>query len=121
MTLKSFPTSLEEMKREAFNLGLLNPLKEKEAANTPRGKLLTYSYNSYNINRCFNHVTMMLVGYSGVGKSATVNHLLGAGLASKSSSKSETRSTTEYVLTAPDPDLGLSNLSLVILTYNNYV
>ncbi len=67
---------------------------------------------------------MVLLGPSGVGKSATINHLLGlketgggasggGRLAAKTSQRaSETRSTSEYVLKTGDPTMGASDVTL---------
>ena len=44
------------------------------------------------------HTCLLVLGETGVGKSSTINHLFGANVAATSSTKSETRSTTEFVL-----------------------
>jgi GTP-binding protein EngB required for normal cell division len=71
--------------------------------------------NSKEAGRSFNTVTTVLLGQSGHGKSSTVNHLLGVPLATTSSKMSETRATTEFKLVAPEPSLGVSNLSLSLV------
>ncbi len=57
----------------------------------------------------------MLLGDSGVGKSSTVNHLLNRQVADTSDSKSETHSTMEHILVAPDPNLAASDVSLSVV------
>ncbi len=115
------PKTLREMRTEAIGLGLLvqgsiaiAQRKKKKAA--PRAKLLEYAYNSHLAGRSFLDVTMMLLGISGTGKSSTINHLLGVNIAPTSASKSETRNTTEFVLTAEDDTLEVSDLRLVNVT-----
>ncbi len=56
-----------------------------------------------------------MLGNAGVGKSSTVNHVLGIDIARTSSFQSETRSTTEYILETSDPVLGASDLTLSIV------
>ena len=53
-----------------------------------------------------------MLGESGVGKSSTVNHLFGAQVAATSATRSETRSTAEYVLTEDCVEIGVKDLSL---------
>ena len=45
----------------------------------PRAKLLDHINNSRKIGRNVNQASIVLVGQSGVGKSASVNHLFGFG------------------------------------------
>jgi predicted GTPase len=45
-------------------------------------------------------------------QSSTTNHLFGTDVAATSSTKSETRSTTEYVLTEDSLEMGVKDLSL---------
>ncbi len=54
-------------------------------------------------------------GNSGVGKSSLINHLLSVDIADISDEKSETRSTTEFIVKAPVKSLAVSNLSLGII------
>lgn len=111
------PRSLAELRREAVDLGLLfstvQGQQRKPANESPRAKLLQYCYNSYKAHRSFNHVSMMLLGTTGAGKSSTVNHLLGVDVAAVSHTSSQTRSTTEFVVTANDPSIGVNNLTMV--------
>ncbi len=50
-----------------------------------------------------------------MGKSSTANHLFGANVAITSATKSETRSTTEFVLREDDVELGVKDLSLGVI------
>ena len=58
--------------------------------------------------RCSQRTSLLLIGSSGVGKSATINHLLkpsaGEEVAKTGSSEPETRKTLEYVVTVDNPD-----------------
>ncbi len=56
-----------------------------------------------------------LSGNSGVGKSSIINHLLAVDIADISDEKSETRSTTEFIIKAPVEKLAVSDLSLGII------
>ena len=58
------------------------------------------------------HTTIILLGETGVGKSSTVNHLFGTHVAATSATRSETRSTAEYVLTEDSFEVGVKDLSL---------
>ena len=53
-----------------------------------------------------------MVGTSGVGKSSTVNHLLGVELAKTSECQSETRSTQEFTIHGSDPKYEVEKLTL---------
>ena len=73
---------------------------------------------SLRIGRGIGQASVLLVGSSGVGKSSTVNHLFdmdeksSVHFAKTSSSKSETRTTTEYVLKVDDPEFEVKDLEL---------
>ena len=114
---KQLPSSKRDLQTEATSLGLLG----KDAnLNKPRAKLISYIHDSHKINRSLNHVSLLLVGSSGVGKSETINHLLNIGgkgvqFAKTSSTKSETRITSEFLAFADDPDLEVKNLVLGIV------
>ena len=60
------------------------------------------------LERCPQRTSILLFGSSGVGKSATINHLLEPGdgtiVAKTGSSEPETRKTLEYVVTVDSPD-----------------
>jgi predicted GTPase len=107
--MKPFPRDKIALLEEATSLGLLgsNPSLEK-----PRAKLLECIYSSTKIHRSFNHVSILLVGPTGVGKSATINHLLGVDLATTSRTESNTRSTNEFIVHGNDPNYEVEGLSL---------
>ena len=117
--MKELPSTKEGVLDETTSLGLLgtNP-----SLNKPRAKLLKYINDSIKIQRGFNHVSLLLVGSTGVGKSSTINHLLNIGekgvqFAKTSSTKSisETRITSEFLAFADDPDLEVKDLVLGIV------
>jgi GTP-binding protein EngB required for normal cell division len=65
------------------------------------------------INRSINYVSILFVGPSGVGKSATVNHFLGiSDVAKTNEDQSETRSTKEFVVHGSDPEYEVNELPL---------
>lgn len=114
---KELPSSKSYLQAEAVSLGLLG---RNPSLNKPRAKLISYINDSNKINRGFNHVSILLVGSSGVGKSSTINHLLNIGgkgiqFAKTSSTKSETRITSEFLAFADDPSLEVKNLVLGIV------
>ena len=115
--MKELPSSKGDLLEEATSLGLLgrNPNLDQ-----PRAKLISYINDSINIKRGLNHVSILLVGSSGVGKSSTINHLLNIGTkedqpAKTSSDKSETRIISEFLAFADDPKLEVKNLVLGIV------
>ena len=115
---KELPSSERDLLTEATSLGLLG----KDAnLYKPRANLISYIHDSYKINRGFNHVSMLLVGSSGVGKSSTVNHLLNIGteeelkFAKINHTKSETRTTSEFLAFADDPNLEVKDLVMGIV------
>ena len=114
---KELPSSKRDLLTEATSLGLLG----KDAnLYKPRAKLISYIHDSHKINRSLNHVSLLLFGSSGVGKSETINHLLNIGgegvqFAKTSSTKSETRITSEFLAFADDPNLEVKNLVLGIV------
>ena len=115
--MKELPSSKRGLLEEATSLGLLrtNPNLDE-----PRARLITYIHDSDKIKRGFNHVSVLVLGSSGVGKSSTINHLLniggeGAQFAKTSSETSETRITREFLAFADDPNLEVKNLVLGIV------
>ena len=110
--MKRMPQNVGSLFEEATSLGLLgsNPNLMK-----PRAKLLECIHSSMNIKRSFNHVSILLVGTSGVGKSATVNHLLGVELAETSETESKTRSTKEFTIYGDDPRYEVKELPLGLI------
>ena len=107
--LKPLPCNEGALFQEATFLGLLGPNPSVEK---PRAKLLKCIHSSMKIQRSFNHVSLLLVGTTGVGKSATVNHLLGVDLAGTNEMHSGARSTKEYIIYDNDPKYEVEGLSL---------
>ena len=71
-------------------------------------------------SRASNHVMVVLVGASGVGKTSTIKHLIGQNDDMEfptSDNSSETRSTIEYLLRmrTKDPDDDVNHISLGIV------
>ena len=115
--MKELPSSKAGVVYEATSLGLLGKLPSLEK---PRAKLISYIYDSDKIKRGFNHVSILMVGSSGVGKSSTINHLLNIGgegvqFAKASRTKSETKITSEFLAFADDPNLEVKNLVMGIV------
>ena len=107
--MKPMPCNKGALFQEATFLGMLapNPCLEK-----PRAKLLKCIHSSMKIQRSFNHVSILSVGTTGVGKSATVNHLLGVELAGTSEMHSGARSIKEHIIYDNDPKYEVEGLSL---------
>ena len=115
--MKELPSSIEDVLTEVVSLDIF---KNGTNLDEPRAKLISYINDSHKIKRGFNHVSILLVGSSGVGKSSTINHLLNIGgegvqFAKTSSTKSETRITSEFLAFADDPDLEVQNLVMGIV------
>ena len=69
------------------------------------------------MGRGLSQASILLVGPSGVGKSSTVNHLFrmkegSINFAKTSSTASETRTTTEFIIKADDPNFKVKDLKL---------
>ena len=107
--MQPMPRDERALFEEAVFLGLLgsNPSLEK-----PRAKLLDCIQSSMKIRRSINHVSVLLVGTSGVGKSTTVNHLLDIKLAETSKIESKTKLTKEYIVLASYPKYEVEGLPL---------
>ena len=110
--MKPLPRDKRQLFEEATSLGLVGPNSSLEK---PRAKLLKCIYSSMKIGRSFNHVSFLLLGTTGAGKSSTVNHLLGIHLAKTSDEMSETRSTREFVVHDSDPKYEVEGLSLGLI------
>ena len=107
--MKPLPRDESALLEEAKSLGLFEPNASLEK---PRAKLVKYINDSRKIGRSINHVSILLVGTSSVGKSSTVNHLLGVELAKTSEYQSETRSTVEFTIHGSDPKYEVEELPL---------
>ena len=110
--MKPLPHDETALFNEATSLGLLRP---NPSLKKPRAKLLKCIHSSMGVKRSFNHVSILLVGISGAGKSATVNHLLQTGLAETNEDESETRGTKEYIIYGSDPNYEVEGLSLGLI------
>ena len=115
--MKELPSSKKDLLDEATFLGLLgtNPNLDK-----PRAKLISFINDSVKTNRGLNHVSILMVGSSGVGKSSTINHLLNIGgegvqFAKTNSEESKTRITCEFFAFADNPNLEVKNLVMGIV------
>ena len=108
---KPKPKSPQDLKSEAIDIGLGDSNREA-ALHKPRGKYLTACYNSWRSGRSFNHVSTILLGLTGSGKSSTIMHLLGIKLKT-STHQSDTRDTKEYIITEKAENLAVTDLSLV--------
>ena len=70
-----------------------------------------------SLKRCPERASILFIGSTGAGKSATINHLLDTDqvVAKTGSSEPETRATLEYLVTVTDHDNEASNLKLGII------
>ncbi|XP_028413762.1 uncharacterized protein LOC114536605 [Dendronephthya gigantea] len=113
--LKPLPASAEDFMEE---MRLFENL-HRDSDPPPRAKLYHCLLSSAKIKRPCNSAMILLVGSSGVGKSSTINHLLDTGegtpVAVTSSSKSETKTTREYILTTDNQDYAVCDLKMGII------
>ena len=113
---KPLPADLKALGKEAHALGLMGPNPSLE---NPRAKLMKHVKNTIAIRRSINHVSILLVGPTGVGKSSTINHLLGTNgeivFAKTNNSESGTRSTEEFIIYGDDPEYAVKDLPLGII------
>ena len=113
--LRPLPGSLEGFQKELTSFQTLDPGSEPP----PRAKLYHHVLSSVKINRPFQSAMILLVGGSGVGKSSTINHLLDTGeglpVAKTSATESETKSTSEYVLTVDEPSYEVCDLKMSVI------
>ena len=113
--LKTLPASPEDFQNELQSFKNLDPDSEPP----PRAKLYHYIISSAKIKRPFESAMILIVGGSGVGKSSTINHLLVTGeedpIAMTNAAESETRATSEYVLTVDEPSLEVCDLNMSVI------
>ena len=64
------------------------------------------------IQRSFNHVSIVLLGLTGAGKSTAINNLLGVDCSSTCETESETRSTKEFIIHVSNPKDEVERLPL---------
>ena len=98
VNILELPQNLMALSNEIRRLRSNNPNEQDSASLKPREKLISYIYSSMKIKRSQCHTAVVLMGNSGAGKSATINHLFGTNIAKTSDSASETRQTTEFII-----------------------
>lgn len=114
---KPVPSTDLELRREIKPFLRLGPGDDPP----PRAKLLSFILSSQGVHRSPNHVSILLAGNSGTGKSTTINHLLNTGKDTKvnyakiNAFESETKKVSEYVLTVDEPKYAVSDLTLGIV------
>ena len=112
--LKPLP-SFKELEKELESFS--KPRDHSEMA--PRQKLCSSMALSAQVKRPLQSAMILLVGVSGAGKSSTINHLLDTGegdpVAITSDNESQTKETSEYVLTVDEPDYEVSGLTMSII------
>ena len=119
--LKQAPRNFNELKTEAVRMGLLKGRQEDAKTDNPRAQLLMHVYKSYQIARSVEKGLILMVGTSGTGKSSTINHLFSLKdgnsvvFAKTSTVKSETRTTTEFVLECNAEEYLVSGLRMIIV------
>ena len=113
--LKPLPLSFEEFEKELESFSKPNAHSKP----TPREMLCYSMISSRKIKRHLQSAMILLVGVSGAGKSSTINHLLDTGegdpVAITSDNESQTKETSEYVLTVDEPDYEVSGLTMSII------
>ena len=110
--MKPLPRDDRAFYQEAYCLGLIGPHPDLQE---PRAKLMDFINSSRKIKRSMNHVSILLVGRSGVGKSSTINHLLGDEIAKTSEFQSETRFTQEFIVCGSAPRFAVEELPLGVV------
>ena len=119
--LRPAPQNLSELKSEAVKCGLFKGKREEEEIDNPRAQLLRRIYDSYKGDRSVEKGLILMVGTSGTGKSSTINHLFNLKdgnsvvFAKTSTVKSETRTTTEFVLECNVEEYLVSGLRMIIV------
>ncbi|CAB4023086.1 GTP-binding A [Paramuricea clavata] len=114
-SIKPVPASAEDFRKELKSFQKL----DRHSEPPPRAKLYYYILSSAKIKRPFESAVILLVGGSGVGKLSTINHLLDTGkgdpVAMTSATESETKRTTEYILTIDEPNLEVCDLQMGVI------
>ncbi|CAB4028571.1 GTP-binding A [Paramuricea clavata] len=110
--MKPLPRDERALFQEAYSLGLIG-----QNPDLPRAKLIDHIKSSKMIGRSINHVSILLVGLSGVGKSATINHLLRTKdeIAKTSYFETGTRSTQEFIVYGSAPRYEVEGLPLGVV------
>ncbi|XP_046850125.1 uncharacterized protein LOC124443683 [Xenia sp. Carnegie-2017] len=88
---------------------------DENVEQNPRAKLYKLILSSRKIQRHSKFAMILLVGSSGSGKSSTINHLLGTGVAKTSNNQSSTQKTSEYIITFDEPKYEVSDLTMRII------
>ena len=73
--MKPLPADRNALQQENDDWWWMGPFRI--FSRNPRVKLLRFVNKSIEIKRSINHVSILLVGPTGVGKTSTINHLLG--------------------------------------------
>ena len=115
--LKPIPQTYEALSKEVQLMSILRLAPNADPS--PRAQLCHFMTESRKIGRSPIYASILMVGSSGVGKSSTINHLFDTGdgieFAKTSDSQSETRNTSEFVLTVDEPKFEVSDLQLGIV------
>ena len=115
--LKPIPQTNEAVMKEIQSMSSLR--LAPNANPSPRAQLLHFMVQSGKIIRSPIYASILVVGSSGVGKSSTINHLFDTGdaiqFSKTSDSQSETRNTSEFILTVDEPKYGVSDIQLGIV------
>ena len=110
--MKPIPKDRRAALKEGQELGLFSPNFNLD---TGRKQLLSHIWSSYKIKRSTSQVSIVLIGSSGVGKSSTINHLFNCDIAKIHKSRSETRSTTEYIIESDSDQYEASGLKMALV------
>lgn len=78
-------------------------------------KMINFIKASYQIERCINQATILVVGASGDGKSSTINHFFDQEIFPTSSETSCTKATEERFVVSSSDELKINNLKLAVV------